>query len=172
MDDLSKNIEKLSKVKKEKAASEMYQLGKPCKSCGSTMKYVFGEMFECPTCGRKEATDFGKVKEYLDEHGPTSAAIISDQTGVELGVIETLLKQGRVEIPDGSGIYIKCERCGTDIRYGRYCPDCIRQLSNNLNTAMWNPNVGEKPTIKSEMTGRMHIQSKIERRKRMNKKDK
>ncbi len=170
MDDLGKNIEKLSKAKKEKMFSETYQLGKPCKSCGSTMKYIFGEMFECPNCGRKEATDFGKVKDYLDTYGPTSAAIIADRTGVELGVIETLLKQGRVEIPDGSGIYIKCEKCGTDIRYGRYCSDCIKKLSSGLNKAMWNPDVGEKPTIKSEMTGKMHIQSKIERVKGKNKK--
>ena len=97
-------------------------------------------------------------------------AVIADETGVPMKHLNLMMREGRVEIPDGSGIYIKCEKCGTDIRYGRYCPDCIKKLSNDLNKAMWNPNVGEKPTVKSEMTGKMHIQSKIERKKKNNKK--
>jgi len=158
VEDLSKNNSKLGNAKKESASLNKYQMGIPCQSCGSTMHYIYGEMFECPNCGRKESTDFGKVREYLDLHGPTPAAIISDQTGVKLHVIETFLRQGRVEIPDGTGVYIKCEKCGEDIRYGRYCPDCIRKLSSELNKAMWSPDVGEKPTVKADMSGRMHLQ--------------
>lgn len=70
--------------------------------------------------------------------------------------MEDFLKQGRVEIPDGSDVYIKCQRCGTDIRYGRYCPECMMKIAKNIGQAMWSPDLGEKPHNKPDMAGRMH----------------
>ena len=114
--------EKVTKeeVKKETKKKEVkFEKAKICPFCGNNMKYVYGEMYECPGCGRKEPTDFGKVRDFLDTNGPQPAIVIADATGVSLDVIDGFLKQGRVEIPDGSDVYIKCQRCGTDIRYGR-----------------------------------------------------
>ncbi len=130
-----------------------YENIKICKLCNCHMNYIYGEMFQCPSCGRKERTDFGKVREFLEIAGPQPAVIISQETGVELKVIDKFLRQGRIEIPDGSDIYIKCQSCGTDIRYGRYCPDCMLKITKNLGHAMLAPEVGEKPRTKS---GRMH----------------
>ena len=117
------------------------------------MNYIYGEMFQCPACGRKERTDFGKVREFLEIAGPQPAVIISEETGVPLKVIDKFLREGRVEIPDGSPVYIRCQGCGTDIRYGRFCPDCMLRLSKSLQHAMLAPEVGEKPRTNS---GRMH----------------
>ena len=128
-----------------------------CPECKSPMRYIYGEMFECPNCGRKEPSDFGKVKEFLDVNGPQTALVISDETGVTVEKIEQFLHEGRVEIPDGSDIYIRCQSCGTDIRYGRYCPDCMIKLTKDLGKAMMNPEVGEKPTNKSKYSGKMHL---------------
>ena len=66
-------------------------------------------MFECPSCHKKALSDFGLVREYLDKNGPQPAIVISDATGVKVEVIDKFLRQGRVEIPDGSDVYIKCQ---------------------------------------------------------------
>lgn len=129
---------------------EMSQL---CPGCKIPMKYIYGETYECPSCGRKELSDFGKVRAFLDEAGPQPALVISSHTGVSVTVIEGFLREGRVEIPDGSSIYIKCQSCGTEIRYGRYCPECVAKTTKNLTQAMLAPEVGEKPRY---VAGKMH----------------
>ena len=47
-----------------------YDMMPRCPDCGIHMKYIYGEMFECPVCHRQEQTQFGKVRSYLEEHGP------------------------------------------------------------------------------------------------------
>ena len=58
------------------------------------------------------------IREYLETHGPQNAVTIADATGVSVKTIQKFLYQGRIEIPDGSDSYIKCQMCGADIRYG------------------------------------------------------
>lgn len=137
-----------------------------CPTCGEPMKYMFGEVYKCSKCGRSELTDFGKVREFLEKSGPQPAVVISRETGVELNVIDKFLREGRVEIPDGSDIYIKCQSCGTDIRYGRFCPECMMKISKDIGQAMLAPEVGEKPRIKS---GKMHTLEESDRAKRFSK---
>ena len=86
-----------------------YDMMPRCPDCGIHMKYIYGEMFECPVCHRQEQTQFGKVRSYLEEHGPQPAMVISNETGVPVNVIDNFLRQGRIEIPDGSPVYIKCQ---------------------------------------------------------------
>jgi predicted amidophosphoribosyltransferase len=150
----------------DKRRAATFEEAKKCPACGFNMKYIYGEMYECPECGTKMLSDFGKVREFLDIHGPQPASIISEATGVSLHVIDGYLKQGRVEIPDGSDTYIKCQGCGTDIRYGRFCPECMMKLSKNISQAMCNPDIGEKPKLKKDAAGTMHTMDSIARRKR------
>lgn len=35
-----------------------------------------------------------------------------------------MLKEGKLEIPSNSDIFIKCKICGCDIRYGELCNKC------------------------------------------------
>ena len=156
----------------KKRSQKTFEKTKICPFCGNNMKYIYGEMYECPGCGRKELTDFGKVRRFLDTNGPQPAIVISDATGVSLEVIDGFLKQGRVEIPDGSEVYIKCQKCGTDIRYGRYCPECMMQMTKNIGQALWSPEMGEKPQNKPDMSGRMHTLDRDRRRFKEGKSDK
>ena len=130
--------------------------GKPvrCSKCGGNLKYISHGEYECEICGNIERDDFGKVRKYVEENGATPAAIISDNTGVPINRINEMLRQGRVEIPDGSGVYIKCERCGCDIRYGRFCPACALAMGKQIQGAL---DMGEVPKVKSENKGRMHF---------------
>lgn len=77
----SNSLEK--KQKREFVRAEIddqYSMTKICPKCGTTMVYAFGETYECPKCGNKEYTDFGKIREYLETHGPQNAVTIADAT--------------------------------------------------------------------------------------------
>lgn len=116
-----------------------------CSNCGGKITYLYSGIYKCEECGFQDFDDFGKIKSFLEQNGPTPAVIISENTGVPISIIDDYLRQGRIEIPNGSHHYIKCERCRTDIRYGRFCPDCVKELAGDIKKAFFNEAVGEKP---------------------------
>jgi len=124
---------------------------KKCKSCGGRLIYLYSGIYECEDCNRKDMDEFGKVKSYLDKNGPTPAITISEKTGVTIDVINDFLRKGRVEIPEDSPYYIKCEKCGTDIRYGRFCPECVAHLAGAIQAVFVAEDVGERPKTKGKM---------------------
>lgn len=117
---------------------------KICERCGKQVRYQGGGVYECTACGHIVLDDLGKVKDYIEKNGPASVATISAAIGVQPEVVVYLLKSGRIEIPEGSEVYVKCEKCGCDIRYGRYCQDCIKTMAGGLE-AMFMTEAGEKP---------------------------
>ena len=96
-----------------------------CPNCDILMKYKHGGLFVCEKCGAEQLNDFGKVKKYLNEHGPTNAIELAANTGVRRSRIGEFLRLGKVEIPEGSATFIHCKSCGTAIRFGNYCAYCV-----------------------------------------------
>lgn len=145
---LEKELEKLVQQRKMEK----------CELCHNKMKYEGGGRYRCVYCGMEVLDDFGKLRQFLEENGPTPEAIISQATGVSMDKIDSFLRKGRVEIPDGEKYYLNCERCGCDIRYGRYCPECATmEMRDNFNASY--QDVGERPKQRynPEMAGRMHF---------------
>ena len=96
-----------------------------CPNCDILMKYKHGGLFVCEKCGAEQLNDFGKVKKYLNEHGPTNAIELAANTGVRRSRIGEFLRLGKVEIPEGSATFIHCKSCGTAMRFGNYCANCV-----------------------------------------------
>lgn len=96
-----------------------------CPNCDILMKYKHVGLFVCEKCGAEQLNDFGKVKKYLNEHGPTNAIELAANTGVRRSRIGEFLRLGKVEIPEGSATFIHCKSCGTAIRFGNYCANCV-----------------------------------------------
>ena len=127
-----------------------------CECCGGKLYYVDSGRYKCHSCGNETLDDFGKVKAFLDQCGSAPASVVAQATGVSPEIIEYFLKKGRVEIPEGSKYYLKCERCSCSIRYGRFCVECARELAGSLQ-AMFNEDIGERPKYEQnpDMAGRM-----------------
>lgn len=104
-----------------------------CSQCSTPMQYKHGGIYICTSCGEEQLNDFGKIKRYIDEHGPTNAIELSAKTGVSRSKIGEFLRLGRVEIPENSPVFIHCKSCGVAIRYGNYCSDCVH--SKNIQGA-------------------------------------
>ena len=132
-------------MNKELAKKMMGRTPIRCSACGGKMKYIGAGQYQCYNCENIELDDFGKVKAFLDENGPSPAVIVADCTGIPIDIVNEFLKEGRLEIPEGSSVYIKCESCGCAIRFGRFCPECLKSSTNSLKGVFFNPDVGERP---------------------------
>lgn len=129
-----------------------------CPRCKTAYKDTVLGINVCPKCGYEELNDFGKVRTFLEENGRAPAVVISEETGVSLRKIDQFLMQGRLEIPEGSPIYIKCQSCGVDMRYGRFCPECALKMCKKLQGSFNHAEVGELPKKRaSKMAGKMQF---------------
>ena len=115
-----------------------------CSKCRGKLFYIGSGKYKCERCENEVMDDFGKVKAFLEENGPSPAVVIGESTGVRVEVIEFFLKKGRLEILENSAFYLQCEKCGCAIRYGRYCPQCAKSLLGGIK-AIFHEDVGERP---------------------------
>lgn len=65
--------------------------------CGGKLEMVRQGSYQCEECGKITYDDFGKIKKYLDEKGPSPALEIAQATGVPVTRITELIREGRIE---------------------------------------------------------------------------
>lgn len=108
-----------------------------CNDCGGRMIFKGGGSYECMECGAKALDAFGKVKSFLEECGGAQPMpIIAEATGVPITMLNRMLKEGRLQIPPGSKVYLRCERCGCAIRSGRFCSQCEVEVFKGIQNLM------------------------------------
>lgn len=103
---------------------EEYNRPTYCTKCEGVLVYKGLGEYECENCGESDFDDYGKVRNYLDEHRGANIAEISDATGVSHKSIRDMIKEKRFEIIDNRGGYLRCEICGANINSGRLCSKC------------------------------------------------
>ena len=113
-----------------------------CKECSGIMRYKGGGAYACEDCGFEVLDDYGKVRQFLEKRGPSNILEISAGTGLDRGVVNKLLKDGRLEVSQHSSVQLVCRRCGMGIRYGEYCSRCqneVDELHNrNIKKGVYN----------------------------------
>jgi hypothetical protein len=125
-----------------------------CTQCGGKMVYKSNGVYYCEDCGAQELDNYGKIHRYIEENGTSNGMEIADGTGVPIDYVIRYLRKGRIQITENSERFIPCERCGCDIKFGRFCPDCIKELCDGIQVA-FHEDMGEKP--RSHMEGKMHF---------------
>lgn len=113
-------------------ALDMYNIPRVCKECGGVMVFKGVGEYHCEECGAVDYDDYGKVRGYIENHKGATAAEIEKEVGVSQRTVRRLLKDGRLEIAEGSKAYLRCELCGKEIRSGQYCPECEIKVHRNL----------------------------------------
>ena len=105
-------------------AMSVNRIPEECEFCGGDLKPHAKGAYKCEKCGNINYDTFSKVKNYLDENGPTPVIDISLSTGVATEIVEYLLLEEHLEIPASSEIKLQCQGCGAPIRSGRLCEVC------------------------------------------------
>lgn len=129
----------------EKMSGEL----KSCMRCGNMFLYTGIEKCICSKCKEKDVEEFEIVKNYIYENLSATIREVSIETGIRVVRIRSFIKDGRLIIPDGSAVFMKCEVCDTDIKYGRVCRECMNTLSNDIKNIMSLDEfqVGERPNL-------------------------
>ena len=99
-----------------------------CPECGGHLTYRGSGRYICEKCEFVVLDDFGKVKKYLEDNGPSNIIQISYATGLSRVAVTKLLKEGRLEVSRTSEVMPCCERCGVAIRFGRLCSKCEEEV--------------------------------------------
>lgn len=118
-----------------------------CLRCGNMFLYSGIGKCICDDCKKEDEIDFNTVKEYIYNNPSATIMETSQATSVRVTRIKAYLRDGRLLIPDGSPIFLNCELCGANIKFGRVCRQCADTLTNELRSTMniSDFNVGEKP---------------------------
>ncbi len=103
---------------------EKYHVPQVCMGCGGVMVFKGVGEYQCEECGAVDYDDYGKVRMYIEDHPGANAAQVEENTGVSQKIIRQLLKDGRIEVAEGSKSFLRCEVCGKSIRSGQFCPEC------------------------------------------------
>ncbi len=105
-----------------------------CKRCGRMFGYM-GGLPICDLCKRKDEEDFENVRTYLKENPGATMREVSDACEVSVEKITRFLREGRLEVREGSNIVLECENCGRSIKRGRFCEACSKQLERDISAA-------------------------------------
>jgi flagellar operon protein (TIGR03826 family) len=104
-----------------------------CKRCGNVFSYS-GNKF-CTNCIKEDEEDFVKVKDFLNQNPNAKLVDISREIDVGIEKVRKFLRDGRLEIVGDNNFLIECDNCGTPIKSGRFCEECLRTTRNNLQSA-------------------------------------
>ena len=116
-------------------ALSMNRVPVECRYCGDKgLQQLALGLYRCKHCGGDNFDDFQTVRNYLEQHGPSSAVLIEKETGVPRNVIEYFFEQEYLEIPSLSDVRLSCRRCGGPIRTGSLCEDCKSGMKEQRDT--------------------------------------
>lgn len=119
-----------------------------CFRCGKIYNYDGFRI--CPTCRREEEVDFQRIKEYLYEYPGANISEVHEATKIDTNKIIEFLREGRLEISEGSNLILECENCGVSIKTGRFCDKCASNLRREFGQAIGTPrsNISSHPREK------------------------
>lgn len=111
---------------------DKYNIPRVCEKCGGVMVFKGVGEYQCENCGELAYDDYGKVRNYIEEHKGATAIQIEEAIGVSQKTIRLLLREGRLEVTEDSRMFLRCELCDKSIRSGRFCPECETKVHRSM----------------------------------------
>ena len=121
---MSDRDKKTENLRKELMNEDEYNRPTICAQCGGIMIFKGVGEYKCEDCGKLEYDDYGKARNYIEQHPGANMAEVAIATGVPQKSIRDMVKESRLEIAPSSNVFLRCEICGTSIRSGRFCAKC------------------------------------------------
>lgn len=105
-----------------------------CKGCGRLFNYIGGfNRNLCPACIDLLEEKFMEVRDYVESNPKCTINDICENMDVSPRQVEKWIREDRLFFSDDSPIGIACEKCGTMIRSGRFCPECAKSIETQMN---------------------------------------
>lgn len=92
----------------------------------------------CAECVERENEAFEIIRDYLDKHPQAGLYQIAEDTGIDEGIIISLVHRGRLKSVEKGDLTHKCARCGTEVLIvdGDFCDRCQRELQSKVRRAV------------------------------------
>lgn len=127
-----------------------------CRSCGRLFNHLSGPPI-CDSCKAALEEKFQEVKEYVREHDSAPISQVSEDCDVSVKQIKQWIREERLILSEGSGVYLECENCGAPVRMGRFCESCKAKLQGDLQSAYTSKKEPEQPKKKGNDKNRMRF---------------
>lgn len=101
-----------------------------CKRCGRIFNRIRRDI--CANCIAEEDSAFAAVRAYLKDHPNATMADVVEATDVELELIVSMIRDGRLMLHDNPNMSYECQRCGGPTQSGRFCARCTEELAHTL----------------------------------------
>lgn len=125
--------DKRNSVKKMSLNDSLLPLSTPDKCIRCRKDYVYDGLgkYVCEKCGDVFLDEYGKVREFIDEHGSAYSIVeISEMTGVSRRYIDAFIREGKF---DKVNRVRRCKKCGELIETGEYCRQCtLRGIQDEM----------------------------------------
>lgn len=118
-----------------------------CEYCGGLVKQTTMGVYHCVECNAEHYDDLQKVRNFLEEVGTATPAVISKSTGVSIRTIEYFWQNDLVDRPRTIEEKRKCSKCGAVIEVGYLCESCrLKQnrVESNKKKGVWHSEVWRK----------------------------
>lgn len=121
-----------------------------CRNCGRLYNYIGGAYRNlCPSCIDQAEIKFQEVKKYVEENPRCTMNELSEALDVSVKQIEKWIREDRLCFADDSPIGIDCEKCGVQIKSGRFCESCKFEMENQMSSLYKAVNNTQKTNRKS-----------------------
>lgn len=94
-----------------------------CANCGRIFNYTGGKPI-CQVCREHADEAFQQVKEYVRENPGATINMVAEVNDVSPKQIKQWVKEERLQFADDSPVVFQCEKCGKNIKTGRFCNEC------------------------------------------------
>lgn len=84
--------------------------------------------YACEECGAVYYDNYGKARTYIEQHPGATETEVEENAGVSKDAMRLMIKEARFEVAKGAHSFIYCEICHKEIRSGRYCYDCEKNI--------------------------------------------
>ena len=113
----------------------------------------------CPACEKIEEEQFDVLRRFLQDNPKSSITEASEASEVPPKRILRYIREGRLVVPEGSPLELRCAQCGVNIYEGIYCSSCSKKMAGNLAGAL-SPGpaapVASKPKPATSKSSGMH----------------
>ena len=124
-----------------------------CDKCSGSYEYNGAGEYICRNCGNVTYDDYGKVRKFIEEHGPAPYHVVKKATGVNGKLVREYLDTPNTE----KKFNLKCRSCGCMISAGVLCSKCLAKQGAKPPITKNEPDETVKKSPKTEKRGGVHF---------------
>ena len=137
---------------------------KTCERCGGLYE-TFLETNVCSRCYAILEDKLKSIKTYIQANRTADITEVCETMKIDEKQVMAWIREGRLKFPSESGVTVPCMKCGTEMRYGKYCGICRKDMIDELESVYDKPSVQQRGSYAVKKGSHMHFLGREHHRK-------